>query len=278
MGKQNRIWAVSFGMILVASMMLLLLQSCSEEQFDPGLIREFSIQSDHSGALYAIKVGLPENYNSSSESYSTIYVLDGEENFDFVANHCREIARRSGAKNVLVVSIGYGNDRSFDYTPTKVSSITGGGAQFLEFIESQLVPAVEQDFRAETTRESRVILGHSYGGLFGACALAVNNDLFGNYILLSPSVWFDNEVALQLENQYRTLNKNTHQLVFLGIGELENSGRMQAPFEAFYQVLRDNYTDLTLGKNREANLTHLASRDPNIIKGLNFYFQNRQSN
>ena len=71
------------------------------------------------------------------------------------------------------------------------------------------------------------------------------------------------------------INKNKKQLVFLGIGEAENAGRMQAPFEAFYQTLQNNYSDIKLAKNSEKNLDHLGSRNPNIEKGLKFYFQNR---
>jgi uncharacterized protein len=264
------------GIIVCAMVMTLLLGSCKEEEFNPSLIKEFTLQSASNGATYKIKIGLPSNYNeTTTKKYSSIYVLDGEENFDFVANKCKEISGQYSVPNVLVVSIGYGKDRSIDYTPTKVSSETGGGAEFLNFIEAQLIPRIEQDFSADTTRSSRVILGHSYGGLFGAFALAVNNNLFGNYIILSPSIWFDNEVSLLLEKQNRINNKQKHQLVFLGIGELENAGRMQAPFEAFYQILRDNYSDINLSKNREKDLDHMGSKNPNIIKGLNYYFQNR---
>ncbi|MBL7872565.1 MAG: alpha/beta hydrolase [Cyclobacteriaceae bacterium] len=272
--KKRNVLSLVLG-IVVGAVVLILLASCSEEEFNPELTRTFSIQAASNGATYTIQVALPEDYNSSVEKYSTLYVLDGEENFDFVANHCEEISDQFGVANVLVVSIGYGKDRSIDYTPTKAGSSTGGGAEFLDFIEGQLVPKIEQDFRVETTRGSRVILGHSYGGLFGACVLAVNNDLFGNYILLSPSIWFDNEVSLLLEKQNRDQNKDKYQLVFLGIGELENSGRMQAPFEAFYQTLRDNYSNIDLSKNREKYLDHMGSKNPNIIKGINYYFQNR---
>jgi predicted alpha/beta superfamily hydrolase len=264
------------GVIVCATVMALLLGSCKEEEFSPNLTREFTIQSIANEATYTINVGLPNNYNeSASKKYSSIYVLDGEENFDFVAKHCNEISNQYLVANVLVVSIGYGKDRSIDYTPTKVSSETGGGVDFLNFIETQLIPRIERDFSVDTTRSSRVILGHSYGGLFGAFALAANNNLFGNYILLSPSIWFDNEVSLLMEKQNRPTNMKKHQLVFLGIGELENAGRMQAPFEAFYQILRDNYSDISLSKNREKNLDHMGSKNPNIIKGLNYYFQNR---
>ena len=183
--------------------------------------------------------------------------------------------KNNATQNAIVVSIGYGRDRSIDYTPTKVSSATGGGAEFLEFIKGELIPRIEQDFSVDTTRTSRVILGHSYGGLFGACVLAVDNKIFGNYIILSPSIWFDNEISLQLELNNRAANKDRQQLVFMGLGEAENDGRMQAPFEALYQTLRDNYTNIKLSKNRERNLDHVGSKNPNIIKGLNYYFQNR---
>jgi predicted alpha/beta superfamily hydrolase len=272
--KKQKVLTLILG-TLVGALIVILLGSCSKEEFNPSLTRNFTLQAASNGASYEIKVALPQDYNSSVEKNATLYVLDGEENFDFVARHCKEISDQYGVANVVVVSIGYGQDRSIDYTPTQVSSTTGGGAQFLDFIEHQVIPRIEQDFNVDTTRSGRVILGHSYGGLFGACVFSVNNTLFGNYLLLSPSIWFDNEVTLQLEKDSRDNNKDKQQLVFLGIGEAENSGRMQAPFEAFYQTLRNNYTDIKLSTNREKNLDHVGSKNPNIIKGLNYYFQNR---
>ena len=250
------------------------LNSCEKEVFTSGVKNEFTVQSAANGATYSIKVALPASYNPA-EKYATIYVLDGKEIFGFVANRCKEISDELAVKNVVVVSIGYGKNRSIDYTPTKVSSATGGAPQFLNFIETQLIPKIEQDYSVDTTRFGRVILGHSYGGLFGGYAYSVNNKVFGNYILLSPSFWFDNQVTLRMEKDNRAAIKNKKQLVFMGIGEAEDRERMQAPFEAFYQALRDNYTDIKLSKNPEKNAEHMGSRNPNIVKGLNYYFQNR---
>ncbi len=87
------------------------------------------------------------------------------------------------------------------------------------------------------SRMSRTILGHSFGGLFGAYAFANHNEVFGNYILLSPSLWYADEIVFKLEQENRNINKNNPQLVFLGLGEMENSGQMLAPFKAFYQLL-----------------------------------------
>lgn len=258
-----------------AIMLVLLAGSCKKEVFNSGTSKEFTLQSDDNGVSYDIKVGLPANYSPSGEKYATVYVLDGQEIFDFVANKCKEISESHGVKNVLVVSIGYGQNRSIDYTPTKVSDVTGGAPQFLNFIEKQLKTKMEQDYHADTTRAGRVILGHSYGGLFGGYAFSVNNKVFGNYIMLSPSFWFDNLVTLQMEKDNRAINKKNRQLVFMGIGEAENSGRMHAPFESFYESLLDNYPDIKLAKNIEKDLDHLGSRSPNIAKGLNYYFENR---
>ncbi len=259
--------------ITLALLLLFWLGSCKKEVFDPMLTQEFALQSTTNGATYNITVGLPANYDPATK-YAALYVLDGEENFDFVSNQCKEISDQLAVPNVLVISIGWGQGRSIDYTPTKISSVTGGGSEFLDFIEMQLIPAITERFSVDTARNSRVILGHSYGGLLGAYAFTTRNQLFGNYMLLSPSLWFDDLLLLQLEKDNRD-NNNREQLVFMGIGEAENSGRMQAPFEAFYQSLRDHYPLMQLGKNSEKNLSHVGSKNPNIVKGLKFYFQNK---
>jgi uncharacterized protein len=260
--------------ILTMKAVFFLVTSCMEESFNPNLTEEFTLLSTTNGATYKLKVALPDYYDSSKK-YGTIYVLDGEENFDFVANRCREISNEHAVENVIVVSIGYGLDRSIDYTPTQVGSGTGGAPQFLEFIRDQLVPEMEQRYAVDTTRNGRTILGHSYGGLFGAYVFAVDNTLFGNYLLLSPSLWYDNEITMRLEKDNRENNKERQQLMFMGIGEMENSGRMQAPFEAFYQILSKNYPNIRIARNQEKHLGHMGSKDPNIVLGLNHYFENR---
>jgi uncharacterized protein len=265
-------------MSAIASLMILalLFSSCQKEVFDPTMTQEeFAITSNANGATYKIKVGLPANYNPSDKKYASMYVLDGEENFEFVSNKCKEISDKLAVTNVLVISIGYGRDRSIDYTPAKTSSGTIGSLEFLNFIETQLIPKIQETYHVDTARSSRVILGHSFGGLFVANTFSYNNKLFGNYIILSPSLWFDNLVSLQYEKDNQSKNKNQAQLVFMGLGGAENLGRMQAPFEAFYQMLRDNYTHIKLAKNIEKDLDHRGSEHPNIVKGLNYYFENR---
>ena len=256
-------------------LLILTIASCQKEEFNAGFSKSFSIESTASEAKYKIKVALPKNYSPETQSYATIYVLDGEENFDFVTENCKKISKDLSATNVVVVSIGYGNNRTVDYTPSKAKEGDGGAEKFMQFIEHELIPKIESEYAVDKLSGSRTILGHSFGGLLGAYAFTNHNTVFGNYILLSPSLWYDNEIILKLEQESRSINSEHHQLVYLGLGKLENSGRMLAPFEAFYQRLKNNYPGITLQRHLEPQLDHMGSKNPNILKGLNFYFKNR---
>jgi predicted alpha/beta superfamily hydrolase len=261
--------------ITTIALILFITVSCKKKIKHPDMVETFNIQSSNASASYEIKVALPVNYDKQNKKYSTIYVLDGEDNFNFVAHHSKELSNKYSKENALIVSIGYGNDRSFDYTPTKSNHNGGGAEQFFKFIEKELIPKMETDFSADTNRTGRAILGHSFGGLFCVYAFAKHNEVFGNYIILSPSIWYDNEIVLEYELENRANIKNEDQVVYLGIGELENSGRMQAPFEAFYQILNNNYSSIRLAKHSVQYMDHVGSRNPNIIKGLDLYFQNK---
>jgi uncharacterized protein len=264
---------------LIPVMLILVLSSCQKDTFSPDLTRDFSILSTTNGAKYNIKVALPQNYNPETQKYATIYVLDGDENFSYVAEKCQNISHDFDAANVLVVAIGYGNDRAVDYTPVEGGggAVKGGGGaeKFMLFIKNELIPKMENEYGADSSRMSRTILGHSFGGLFGAYAFADHNEVFGNYLLLSPSLWYANEIVFKLEQENRNNNKNNPQLVFLGLGEMENSGQMLAPFKAFYQLLENNYPKLEISSHIEPHLNHMGSKKPNIVEALNFYFENR---
>jgi len=256
------------------ALFLLLATSCQKKITAPQSVQQFTIQSTVNFGSYLIKVALPEDYNGNKK-YSTVYLLDGEDNFNFVASQCKKLSDKYAKENVLVVSIGYGHNRTLDYTPTNAAEGQGGAPAFMEFISKELIPRIESDFSVDTNRSSRVIIGHSFGGLFAAYAWTKHHSVFGNYLMLSPSLWYDNEIILQYEQENRASINNNNQLIFLGIGQLENVGRMQAPFQAFYNQIDRNYSGIKLLKNSVSQMDHVGSKNPNIMKGLEFYFQNK---
>ncbi len=261
--------------ITLIALVLIAAISCKKKVAEPKYITEFTIQSSNTSGSYKIKIVLPENYDPQHEKYATIYVLDGEDNLNFVAENCKKLSEKYAKKENIVISIGYGRDRAVDYTPSNVKQGKGGAQEFMQFIHDELIPRVENEVAADTTRNSRVLLGHSFGGLFCAYAFTKDNDVFGNYLMLSPSLWYDNEILFDFEKEVRDVLKDQIQLVFLGIGELENAGRMQAPFKAFYHALTKYYPGTKLLKNSVPHLDHMGSKNPNIEKALEFYFQNK---
>ncbi|WP_290792378.1 hypothetical protein [Flavihumibacter sp. UBA7668] len=122
----------------MASLLLLvtLAGSFAKEVFTFGTTVVVKLQSATKGATYEISLGLPDNYNPA-ESSETVYTLDGKEFFGFIANRAKEISTRLSTKSI-------------DYTPTKMSSVTGGVPGIMHFIESLLMPKMEADYHADT--------------------------------------------------------------------------------------------------------------------------------
>jgi len=260
---------------LLSLIIVLTLFSCKKEGLatNPSQVREFSLASVEKGKSYDIWVRLPEDYNTTTELYPTIYVLDAKENQEYVAQTCDEVSKSLNTKNVIVVGIHYGDNRNVDYTPTSAGMGKGGGPEFMSFIKKELIPHIQKDFRADLSRNSRVIIGHSYGGLFGAYAFAKHNEVFGNYLLLSPSMFYDRSIVLQYEQQNRPIIKNDPQLVFIGAGSRETA--LLPANDLFYQRLADHYP---LSKSRFQLVSgkgHTSSRDTGIENAINFYFKNR---
>ncbi len=58
--------------ILVGAIVILLMASCSDEEFNPERTRQFTIGSPSVGARYTIKIGLPEHYKVVSRGLKKI--------------------------------------------------------------------------------------------------------------------------------------------------------------------------------------------------------------
>jgi predicted alpha/beta superfamily hydrolase len=252
-----------------------ILAGCKKEAVDPKLQDEFTISSLETGRNYKISIHLPEQYYDSDEKYSTLYVLDSKQDKDYVGKICNRVSKDVGTSNVIVVGIGYedSNDRDVDYTPTLTSHGKGGSEQFMDFISHTLIPHIETTYRAEGERKSRIIIGHSFGGLLGAYAFVKHNHVFGNYLLLSPSLFYDHSIILKFEQEVRTSIKDNSQLVFIGAGSTEK-GLLPAN-DLFYQRLTSHYRQTLTKFDIVPGKGHLTSKDVNIENAIDFYFKNR---
>jgi len=73
---------------------------------------------------------------------------------------------------------------------TNFSKTSGGGENFVAFIEKELMPHIDSAYQ---TAPYRVLIGHSFGGLTAMNVLTNHTKLFNAYIAIDPSMWYDQQ-------------------------------------------------------------------------------------
>src|SRR5580692_6791954 len=119
----------------------------------------FELQSQATGETRRYYVHRPEDYDLSSARYPLLIVLDGDGDFQHASTTADLLADAGRIPPLLVVGIS-NTVRNRDLIPFAAGS---GSENFLKFITTELIPKLDHDFR---TLPHRVIVGHSFGGLF----------------------------------------------------------------------------------------------------------------
>ena len=70
-----------------------------------------------------------------------------------------------------------------------------------------------------------ILFGHSLGGLFALHVLFTHPEAFKTYLVLSPSIWFNNRVVLSHEAEFAASVKSgkTYPRVFVAVGGEEET-------------------------------------------------------
>lgn len=175
-----------------------------------------------------LNIYLPEGYDAK-ESYPVIYLLDGSANEDFI--HIAGLVQFSNFEWVKLlpksILIGISNiDRKRDFTyPTTVEAdkkdypTTGSSSKFIAFIEKELQPFIEKKYK---TTESKTIIGQSLGGLLATEILYKKPTLFSQYIIISPSLWWDKESLFKENAAFLDPNFKQKTKIFIGVGKEGN--------------------------------------------------------
>jgi len=206
-------------------------QSTDPMQKDPaipfvlGEIHE--IYSTALGEKRSLNIYLPEGYSASnSQKYPVIYLLDGSADEDFI--HIVGLVQYGSFEWVNFVPgsivVGIANvDRKRDFTfPTTIEAdkksypTTGHSGAFIAFIETELQPFIEKSFK---TTPSKTIIGQSLGGLLATEILLRKPTLFNRYVIVSPSLWWDNGTLLKEDSGIfqETFSQQTD--IYIGVGK-----------------------------------------------------------
>lgn len=152
-----------------------------------------------------LNVYLPATYEKNSEKkYPVIYVLDGSLDEDFI--HIAGIAQFGSFSWIKMIPesivVGIGNiDRKRDFTfpssndaDRKDFPTAGGSADFIKMLEEEVHPLIGKMYR---TNGSKAIIGQSLGGLLATEILFKHPNMFDTYIIVSPSLWWDDGSLLK---------------------------------------------------------------------------------
>lgn len=243
-------------------------------------------------------VRLPVNYDKhSTRKYPVLYVLDGRDHFFSVTAMVDQLSENGNTivPEMIVVGVLSTRDRTRDLTPTHsngapfMDSISckdsGGNDKFIEFLVKELIPHINSAYAASSYR---MLIGHSFGGLTAMNIILKNTDLFNDYIVIDPSIWWDNAYILgETIKNIKKINFKGRSM-FLGIANtttnytdqheimldttLETT-HIRTVFE-IESLFSETWTKLNFGSKFYPNDTHSSVPLITTYDGLRFIFKN----
>lgn len=237
------------------------------------------------GEVRELLVHLPVSYHRlPNRRYDVVYVLDGSSLDTPTADSAALLARLGLAPEVLVVGLPNvsGPGRQRDYTPpfmrqdvdAAVSGL-GAGDRFLDFLEHEVVPLVDRDYR---TTGRRLIAGHSRGGLLVVYALMARPTLFAGFLAHSPAVWRDEGALVTAFESWLASERGLGRFLYVSIGS-DEVPRVRAGFDGLTAVLRRGAGDAGLrwASDVVPGADHQANGPWASPLGLDAYFGTRRS-
>lgn len=243
------------------------------------------LKSKYVDQVYEIDIFFPEDYKIETKKYPVVYVLDAEYNFGCVSYIARRLIKNGDIPEVLLVGIAYNtteedfyNKRNRDCTPPSTINgyHTGGAENFIMFLRNELMPFVKDTYR--TIPEDRTIVGHSIGGFFGCYTMFKHPGLFNRYIVVSPSLWFSNDIIFQYEKEYAINHRDLPAWIYFSTG-MDESEQMVSISQKFISILSErNYPNIHFKSMMPEDENHRSLFPYAFTKGMRFVFSQNHNN
>ena len=192
------------------------------------------------GEERVLGVVTPASYASGERRYPVLYLTDAEVQLGHSRATVEFLARNGLMPEMVLVGI-FNTARTRDLTPSPGSQAeqanfptAGGGERFLDFIERELIPAVDARYR---TVPARVFAGHSFGGLLGVHALLSRPALFQAVVAASPSLAWDGGLMLR-EAQSLPAAPPGPRALFVTLGGHEATPAVLETFRSFARAMQ----------------------------------------
>jgi uncharacterized protein len=237
-----------------------------------------TLVSASTGKSYDLYVSLPNGFGQTpGRRYPVLYLLDGQWDFKLLTSIQGGLVYDKYTPEMVIVGITYTGPnanydalRASDYSTVPTAGVqgSGGAPKFLQFLERELMPFMEANYRGDPTR--RVLMGSSFGGLFTLYALFTKPALFAGYVAGSPAVQYGERDAFRLEREYAASRKALPARLYLAVGAEEG---LRGPTEEMIRVLRDRgYAGLQMQTRIVEDERHSGSKPEIFNRGLRFVF------
>ena len=228
-------------------------------------------QSAKLGTSRELKIQLPRNYEENTEKlYPIFIVFDGDYLFEPVAGNVDYYSYWEDMPEAIVVGINQVNSRDEDnhYSDQTYFPVESG-AKFFEFIGMELIPYIEDKYRAANFR---VAVGHGETANFINYFLFKKEPLFNAYMALSP------DLAISMLDNLPTRLSELERKIFYYLATSTNDIK---PLREDANVLNTRLSALEnknifFGFNEFDGPTHYslpAHAIPNALESMFFVFQ-----
>ncbi|MDR0229605.1 MAG: alpha/beta hydrolase [Flavobacteriaceae bacterium] len=202
-----------------------------------------------------INIYLPQGYTANDTvTYPVIYIPDGGVEEDFI--HLVGIVRFNNQPwidrfpNSIVVGIENTNRRKdFTFPVKSTDFITkegfslehfpqyGGSNNYIDFMEKELFPYIEKNYNGN---KHRTIIGESLAGLLATSILVKQPDLFDNYLIISPSLWWGEQELLNAKNTKALQSIKKRKNIYVAAPNREEDIKMHNVAVSLYDKLKEN--------------------------------------
>lgn len=209
----------------------------------------------------------PVGYDQSEDKYPVIYVLDGQGNFFFSVGVANFLARSQRMPRSIIVGIP-NTDRTRDFTPVHAEewATSGGADNFLAFMEKELIPYIEDNYRTHTYK---TLFGHSLCGMFSIYTLFEKPDMFNSFIAVSPYLQFDNQVVLDKVETILSERTDFKKDLFVTIGDEPD---YTASLERMQKLFSEKTKNLRWKLSERKTENHTSILLKSFYDGLEFIY------
>ena len=235
------------------------------------LIRKFTIYSKILKQNRNYSLCIPKGFENVN--LPILYLLDGGENekLYYVLNEVSELLANNKISPFIIVGIE-NIDRNYDFTTNtlvrkdrKWVPKFGNSIRFRKFITEELINEVESNFQNSIQRS---IFGESLGGLFVMDLMYNSPEFFDQYLVVDPSLWWNNN---ELLNKFITGNNLFSENFKLWISASKTVA-INRVTDSFNSWIEDKMSKSNYSYKLDLNETHFTIFKSNFVEIITWSF------